>query len=179
VETRTPLPDTFVRDYLKRVMMRKKGLRKGNYVTKHGMRHTRLYATWSDMINRTQNKNGSRYSEWGCRGISVCEEWKIASNFLKWALENGYRDGLLIDRINNNGNYCPENCRFVNRSISSFNRRKRENHNIGAVGNKFRVRLTLNGIVRYDKSFKDYNEAVIYRDKYSKLLNDEREIYNQ
>lgn len=53
----------------------------------------------------------------------MCNEWQDASNFVLWALRNGYKDGLQLDRINNDGNYCPENCRFVTPKENSRNRR--------------------------------------------------------
>lgn len=66
------------------------------------------------------------------RGIKVCEEWHEASNFILWALNNGYERGLQLDRIDNDGDYCPENCRFVTPKENSRNRRNTK-------------RLTVNG----------------------------------
>ena len=95
----------------------------------HGLSDTRLYKIWSHLISRCYNPKDRAYKNYGGRGISVCPEWKNdISNFYNWVLENGYKDNLTIDRINNNGNYEPSNCRFVDDKIQSNNRRN--NHPI-------------------------------------------------
>ena len=70
-----------------------------------------------------KKKENFDYERYGGRGISVCAEWHKAENFIKWALENGYKKWLQIDRIDNNGNYCPDNCRWVTAKQNSRNRR--------------------------------------------------------
>ena len=89
----------------------------------HGKKGTKIYNTWRGMRDRTRRKSHKQYKDYGGRGIKVCEEWQSASNFVLWALRNGYEKGLQIDRINNDGDYCPENCRFVTPKENSRNRR--------------------------------------------------------
>ncbi|MCE5262168.1 MAG: transposase family protein [Deltaproteobacteria bacterium] len=91
---------------------------------KHGMSGTALYATWNHMRQRCENLNVSNYHRYGGRGISVCGEWSDFESFMSWALANGYEQGLEIDRINNDGDYEPDNCRFVKKVINTRNSSK-------------------------------------------------------
>lgn len=82
----------------------------------------RLYITWYGMHRRCYNQNHDRYRWYGAKGILVCSEWHSFSTFREWALINGYTDELTIDRINSSGNYCPENCRWVDMKFQANNR---------------------------------------------------------
>lgn len=114
---------------------------------KHGFAYRengleRLYRIWSGMKRRCFDSNFRDYNNYGGRGISVCNEWKENySVFREWALSNGYSDKLTLDRIDNNGNYEPSNCRWTTIQIQSNNKRvnrrityKGETHTIADWG---------------------------------------------
>lgn len=93
-------------------------------ITKHNKSKSKLYKVFIGIKGRCYNKNNYQYKNYGGRGIEVCREWlEDFINFDNWAMANGYREGLSIDRIDNNGNYCPENCRFVDNTIQQRNKR--------------------------------------------------------
>lgn len=90
---------------------------------KHNGRNTRLYNIWHGMKQRCFSSYCHDYKNYGGRGITICDEWKDDfSLFRDWSLKNGYADNLSIDRIDVNGNYCPENCRWVDAKIQNRNR---------------------------------------------------------
>jgi hypothetical protein len=97
------------------------GRNNGRYKTglaKSGSR-SGVYNSWQNMKQRCLNKNHHKYSRYGGRGIAICQEWLTIRGFYDWALQSGWQAGLTLDRIDNEGNYCPENCRWVSLSENS------------------------------------------------------------
>lgn len=93
---------------------------------KHGEWGTKLYFVWAGMKQRCTNPKQKHYDRYGGRGISVCEEWQTYEPFHKWAINAGYKEGLTIDRINNDGNYEPSNCRWVTIAEQQKNKTQRK-----------------------------------------------------
>ena len=99
------------------------GCTRGEKRITHGGKGTKLYDVWCGMKGRCNNRNNDDYERYGGRGISVCNEWNDDfASFRDWALSNGYADGLTIDRINVDGSYCPDNCRWVGVAEQANNR---------------------------------------------------------
>lgn len=92
-------------------------------MTTHGSTDTRLYNIWTSMKARCETSKEEKFiKNYQNKGIIICDEWHDFSIFQKWALENGYADKLSIDRKDNNGNYCPENCRWVDQKTQQNNK---------------------------------------------------------
>lgn len=98
------------------------GFKKRNLT--HGLSRHPIYQVWALMKSRCSCRSTPNFKNYGGRGISVCQSWsKDFKCFYKWALSNGYKNGLQLDRRNNNGNYTPKNCRFVTTAVNSTNKR--------------------------------------------------------
>lgn len=114
----------------------------GCLAKKHGGAHTRLYIVWQRMMDRCYKPYVGRYKNYGGRGITVCDEWHDFSKFREWANKSGYNPfaahyECTLDRINVNGNYCPENCRWIPMSEQGNNTTR--NHNITVDGVKMNI----------------------------------------
>lgn len=110
----------------------------GDNRNNRGMSKTTLYRKWIDMKSRCLNPNHGNYKHYGARGITICDEWLGEhgfENFREWALLNGYKEELSIDRIGNDKGYFPENCRWATKRIQNINRRSTKNTS-GYVGVK-------------------------------------------
>ena len=124
---------------------------------------------YQQMIQRCYNPKVPKYNIWGGRGIKVCDEWLKPTpqgflNFYEWAMSHGYTDDLTIDRINVDGDYCPENCRFVTVKEKNFNKRDTIRYNKAGdtlldLYNKYAIpELTYDNFEsRFDKSRPEYN----------------------
>lgn len=99
---------------------------------KHGMSKVRIYKIWTGMKKRCNNPKDSNFREYGARGIKTCKEWtEDFINFYNWAMKNGYKDNLTIDRVDVNGNYEPANCRWVTQAEQTRNERSNVKITIG------------------------------------------------
>lgn len=134
----------------------------------HGMHDTRIYRIWSDIKQRCNNKNKNSFKDYGGRGITVCKEWNNDfMNFYKWAINNGYDDTLTIDRVDVNGNYEPDNCRWTNWKEQANNRRTTRKITIYGetkTAYEFEKQYGIKGHVlidRFDKGYRD--EKLIYK----------------
>ena len=115
----------------------------------HKMSKTHIYKVWSEMKRRCKNPNSSSYCHYGGRGITYAPEWEHFEPFFEWAIRNGYDSqakygDCTIDRIDVNGNYCPENCRWISLSEQTNNTTRTrkikvgdEEHNISEWGKKY------------------------------------------
>jgi hypothetical protein len=121
---------------------------------KTGRSKKRFYATWHDMMRRCFNCKYRHYKHWGGRGITVCAEWRNADTFIKWCEEINPRPGLTLDRIDNDGNYAPNNCRWVPMSVQAKNTRR--NRFIEYRGEQY-------CITEFIKKFAVVDMSIVYR----------------
>lgn len=137
--------------------------------TTHGLWSHPLHGVWTSMKQRCCNPKNIKYKNYGLKGVNVCNEWKEFINFYNWATTNGWKEGLQIDRINNDGNYEPSNCQFVTiaQNCSIGKRGLMCNNKSGYIGvsfvkktNKWYSRIMVNGKDVYLGSFKSIDEAV-------------------
>lgn len=97
-----------------------------NHPKTHQQSYTKLYHLWASMKNRCNDEKNTNYHHYGGRGIYYVPEWETYEPFYAWAMENGYKEGLTLDRIDNNGPYAPWNCRWVDMKVQNSNKRERD-----------------------------------------------------
>jgi len=140
---------------------------------KHKLRDHPLYYVWHSMKSRCLNPKSTSYHNYGGRGIKVCKEWIDSFvSFYDWAIKT-YDKGLELDRIDNNGDYTPDNCRFVSGIVQSRNTRIQKNNTSGYRGvsfiksrGKWRSRVKINKKYIFLGDYKLLTDAVKARDDY-------------
>ena len=148
------------------------GCQKGGIT--HGLRNNKFYGTWSKMLHRCTNPNNKDYKDYGARGITVCKEWLDIKNFVAWCdLTHPNIEGISLDRIDVNGNYEPNNCRWADRTTQNTNQRMKKNNTSGFVGVSWvEARLKWVSRITTEKKriwlgdYKTIEEAVLARDNY-------------
>lgn len=138
-------------------------------ITKHGYSNTKINRAWFNMVRRCSDTDMVNY---GGRGISVCERWLGDTGFSNFLEDMGEpKEEETLDRINVNGGYCKENCRWADLSMQGYNKRRRKLNKSGRTGVYFdrdtkswRAQITKNRIRMESKRFKDYADAVEFRE---------------
>ncbi len=142
--------------------------------TKDGntMKYPRIYEIWYGMNKRCYDPSRENYERYGGRGASVCEEWRNDFQlFLEWAFNNGYKDGLTIDRIDSSKPYCPDNCRWADYYVQEQNRGPQKRNKLGILGvcphtdGYYRAYIQRYGKRKHLGVFRTVEEAVAARKK--------------
>ena len=141
------------------------------------MKYKRLKGVWSSMKSRCNNPMNNAYDHYGGRGITVCDEWNDFQRFYDWAVNNGYSEGLTLDRIDNDGSYFPNNCRWVTMKVQNSNKgRYKTTKQFGAGVNKlpsnnYRARIKVDGKYIHIGVYSTPDEAKRAREEYIRRNN--------
>lgn len=149
--------------------------------TKHNQckegKKSRIYRIYDAMHQRCYNEKNGAYKHYGGRGIVICDEWKNNfESFFQWSLKNGYSDDLSIDRIDNDGNYEPSNCRWADMTLQGLNRGIQDNNTSGHKGvslikktGKYRAYIKIKGKQIHLGHYDYLQDAIEAREKAEKL----------
>ena len=152
---------------------------------KHGFYGTKLYGLRKDILKRCYQKSAKNYKYYGGRGIKVCKEWfENPKSFFDWAIRNGYKDGLEIDRIDFDGNYEPSNCHFITHreNTSVGKRRIFKNNKTGVSGicknkiGKYELYCTISGKQKYIGVFENIEQAIFKKNEIIGNIHDNHEL---
>lgn len=131
----------------------------------------KLFSLWKQMVARCHNKKNNIYYKYGAKGITVCDEWrKEFEPFLIWAIENGYGEGLTLDRIDGDRGYSPDNCRWVDNYVQAVNKGVKETNTTGHTGvcphvnGRYRAYINRKGKRKHLGTFDTIEEAVKARE---------------
>lgn len=133
----------------------------------HGLTKHPLYKIWKTIKARCLRKTDNNYKRYGQRGIKICDEWLIFINFYNWAISNGWKKELSIERKNNYENYCPENCKFATRKEQNNNTRRNrkiiafnEIKNLSQWSEDYRCKVTYHTLKRRLNLGWNHEEAI-------------------
>jgi hypothetical protein len=142
-----------------------------------------LYGVWKGIRKRCLSKTEPAYKDYGGRGITICDEWKDDyPAFLEWAKSVGFKKGLSIDRIDNNGNYCPENCRFVDLFTQANNKRNNIVFTINGITDtlpNFARKFNLNPKMLYARYYKNKDVKYVFKEIFNDQFVELTEKANQ
>jgi len=124
-----------------------------------GEKPSRIYRIWIGMKGRINNPNNTHYKYYGGRGITICAEWYDFLLFYNWSMRNEYNDNLTIDRIDGDGNYEPNNCRWVTKQINNKNKKYRPDVGIFKKKRGYYFQQRINGIYYCGGYSEDINEV--------------------
>ena len=149
--------------------------------SKHLRKHP-LYDAWSNIVQRCTNPKNESYPYYGAKGITICNEWRNSSEtFINWCLDNGWKKGLEVDRVDGLKGYSPNNCRITTKTVNNRNRVISPKNKTGYIGvsayrSRFCAKISLNNKSKHIGVYSTPKEAAIARDQY--IIDNNLEGYN-